>query len=75
METTICWNNVIELFFAFVNEIQILLIYKATWLRNLPERNNLAQRTRFDASKVSNFVNNFYFSFISLFTVRKCQLM
>ena len=46
-----------------MNEIQILLVYKATLLSNLPvlEQIDSAQCIHFDFFEVSDFVNNFYF--------------
>ena len=44
-----------------MNEIQILLVYKATLLSNLLEQIDSAQCIHFDFFEVSDFVNNFYF--------------
>ena len=61
IETTIYSETVsFELFFTFVNETQISLVYKATSLSNLLERIDSVQRIYFDSSEVSDFVNNFF---------------
>ena len=49
-----------KLFFTFVNETQISLVYKATSLSNLLERIDSVQRIYFDSPEGSDFVNNFF---------------
>ena len=61
IETTIYSETAsFKLFFTFVNETQISLVYKATSLSNLLERIDSVQRIYFDSSEVSDFVNNFF---------------
>ena len=61
IETSIYSETVLfKLFFTFVNETQISLVYKATSLSNLLERIDSVQRIYFDSSEVSDFVNNFF---------------
>ena len=61
IETTIYSETVsFKLFFTFVNETQISLVYKATSLSNLLERIDSVQRIYFNSSEVSDFVNNFF---------------
>ena len=76
IETSIYSETVsFKLFFTFVNETQISLVYKATSLSNSLERIDSVQRIYFDSSEVSDFVNNFFFSFISLFTVENASVL
>ena len=65
----------LKLFFTFVNETQISLVYKATSLSNLLERIDSVQRIYFDSSEVSDFVNNFFLVLFHclLLDVRKSQ--